>query len=111
MSPLVRRMSISVLVIGVLSITLFAAPAHAVGARVSQWQDTPSWSVFSLDFWMDFASSLFSIDRDGGSVAMNDAPNAPSTIFEEVKEAFEPDGVAITSGSPDSTLISVTGGN
>lgn len=92
MSPLVRRTLVSTLVVGALSMTLFVAPAHAVGDRGSQQQDTPSWSVFSLDFWMGFASSLFGVDLGGDEALADSSPEQLGTVYERGIAVQEPNG-------------------
>lgn len=93
MSPLVRRTLVSVLVVGALSLTLFAAPAQAAGARASLSQDTPTWSVFSLDFWMDFARSLFGVEPGGVDPVADSEQGQLGTVHDRAIFQLDPDGV------------------
>ncbi len=111
MSPLVRRTLVSTLVVGALSMTLFVAPAHAVGDRGSQQQDTPSWSVFSLDFWMGFASSLFGVDLGGDEAVGDSSSGQLGTVFERASYTSEPNGLLAKSLVSDGSDTLLEGQN
>jgi len=99
MSPLVRRALVATLVVGALSITLFAAPAHAAGARDTQWQETASWSVwtvFSLDYWMDFAGSLVGVDLGRDEAVAGSPPEQMGSVFDRQSFSGEPNGIFAT---------------
>lgn len=114
MSPLVRRALVMTLVVGALSVTLFATPAHAAGASVNQWQETTSWSVwtvFSLDYWMGFAGSLFGVDLSGDE-AVADSSQAPtSAVFSRSTATFEPNGFYAAGTEPSTSEFLVDSGN